>query len=142
MASDNAKLLVLSAMEAHCAARGDSLIISDGDVVGGFLHIDLDSPMPLFLYFSPDFPHELAGKCVRILHAIYGLKRANQLFSQEFTRVVVSAGFKQSVVEQQIYARSDPVDPGLKCVAALTVDDVLVISNSQHRSLWIFCLLL
>ena len=66
------------------------------------------------------------GKCVRILYAINGLKRANQLFSQEFTRVVVSAGLKQYVVEQQIYVRSDPVDPELKCVAAVTVDDVLV----------------
>ena len=114
-----------------CCSR-DSLIISDGDVVEGFLHIDLDSPMPLFLCFSPDFPHELAGKCVRILHDIYGLKRANQLFSLEFTRVVVSAGFKQSVVEQRIDVRSDPVDPGLKCVAAVIFNDVLVISYSQE----------
>ena len=64
VASDNAKLLVLSAMKAHCSSRGEPLIISDADVVGGFLHIDLDSPVPLYLWYSPDFPHPLAGKCV------------------------------------------------------------------------------
>ena len=132
VASDNAKLLVLSAMEAHCSSRDEPLIISDGDVVGGFLHIDLDSPVPLYLCFPPDFPHPLAGKCVRILHAIYGLKRANQLFSAEFTRVVESVGFRQSIVEKQVYIRSDPLDPGLKCVAAITVDDALMVSNSQE----------
>ena len=81
--------------------------------------------------FSTGFPHPLAGKCVRILHAIYGLKRANQLFSAEFTRVVESVGFRQSIVEKQVYIRSDPLDPGLKCVAAITVDDALMVSNSQ-----------
>ena len=80
-------------MEAHCSSRDEPLIISDCDVVGGFLHIDLDSPVPLYLCFPPDFPHPLAGKCVRILHAIYGLKRANQLFSAEFTRVVDSSHY-------------------------------------------------
>ena len=54
VASDNAKLLVLSAMEAHCSSRDEPLIISDCDVVGGFLHIDLDSPVPLYLCFPPE----------------------------------------------------------------------------------------
>jgi hypothetical protein len=141
VASDGAKLASLSAMQAHCSSRGEKLYISDGDVVGGFCHIDLNSPMPLYLHFPATFPHELAGRCVRILHAIYGLKVSNKLFSDEMTRILLGAGFTLSRVELQTYVRVDPMDPGKKCIVNMCVDDCLAISNVQAMILDLFAAL-
>ena len=99
VASDGAKLASISAMQSHCSRRGEQLYISDADVVGGFLHIMLNSPFPLYLHFPKTFPHALAGQCVRIVHAIYGLQVSNRLFSDEMTRVLQGAGFTRSRVE-------------------------------------------
>ena len=40
---DGPKVLAIAAMQAHCASRSERLYISDADVVGGFLHIPLNS---------------------------------------------------------------------------------------------------
>ena len=79
--SDPAKFYSIAAMQAHCERRNEVLCISDADVVGGFLHIPLNSPVRMFLHFPRNMPHPLAGKYLEIHHAIYGLQESNRLFS-------------------------------------------------------------
>ena len=128
--SDGAKYFSVAAMQAHCRSRGDDLLISDADVVGGFLHIPLHCPVPMFLRLPSNLPHPLAGRLLEIHHAIYGLRESNRLFNLEMSRVITQdAGFGPTADPQQ-FVQFDPVDPGIKCVANVTVDDVLILTNS------------
>ena len=130
--SDGAKMFAVASMQAYCEQRAEPLIISDADVVGGFLHIPLNPPVPMFLRLPVNLPHPLAGQLVEILHALYGLQESNRLFSVEMARVLVSdAGFLRSTVEPQAFVRFAPDAAGHKCIAVVTVDDVLVLSNDQ-----------
>ena len=130
--SDGAKMFSFAAMQAHCAMRGEDLIISDADVVGGFLHIPLNSPVPLFVRMPKSLPHPIAGKLVRILAAIYGLQESNRLFNLEMTRVIVQdAGFVCTQVESQVFIKCLKSDSGKKCITCVTVDDAVILSNEQ-----------
>jgi hypothetical protein len=127
---DGPKVLAIAAMQAHCTARSETLHISDADVVGGFLHIPLQSKVPMFLLLPSNLPHPLAGRYVEILHALYGLRESNQLFGREMTRILTEkAGFLPTAGDPQLFTKSDNKDPGLKCIASLTVDDVLILTN-------------
>jgi hypothetical protein len=127
--SDGAKYFAVAAMQAHCKSRGEDLLISDADVVGGFLHIPLDSPVPMFLRLPNNLPHPLAGRLLEIHHAIYGLRESNRLFNIEMSRVIMEdAGFVVSADPQQFVAFES--DPGRRCVVSVTVDDLLILSNS------------
>ena len=129
--SDGAKFLSIAAMQAYCEQRGEPLYISDADVVGGFLHIPLNAPMRMFLHLPRTLPHPLAGKYLEIFHAIYGLRESNRLFSLEMTRVITKeANFLSCPAEPQQFVCSSPGSSGLKCIASVTVDDVLVVTNS------------
>jgi hypothetical protein len=130
--SDGAKMFSLSAMQAHCSSRGEELIISDADVVGGFLHIPLNSPVPMFVRMPKNLPHPLAGKLVRILAAIYGLQESNRLFGLEFSRVIVEdAKFVCTSVEKQIFVKHSDQCFEKQCITCVTVDDAFVLSNDQ-----------
>ena len=75
--SDSAKFFSIALMQAHTESRGEQLYISDADVVGGFLHIPLNSPVPMFLRLPVDLPHPwmvstcrsfmLCMVCVRVI---------------------------------------------------------------------------
>ena len=127
---DGSKMLAISAMQAHFSSRGDVLHISDADVVGGFLHIPLKSSVPMYLLMPDNLPHALAGRYVLILHALYGLRESNQLFGKEMTRVLLSAGFVPTAGDLQLFVKFDKSDSGVRCLASLTVDDVLILTNS------------
>jgi hypothetical protein len=128
--SDGSKSFAIAAMQAHCTARGEELMISDADVVGGFLHIPLNAPVPMYLRLPKNLPHPLAGRLLEIHHAIYGLRESNRLFNIEMTRVLVEdAGFVASA-DPQLFVRSVPADPGLKCIVSVTVDDLLILTNT------------
>ena len=123
--SDGAKYMSVALMQAYCHSTRDSLLISDADVVGGFLHIPLNSPVPMFLRLPKNLPHP---------HALYGLRESNRLFSLEMSRVLVrDAGFTAGLAEPQQYTRSDPAHPSRKCIVSVTVDDLLILTN--HASL-------
>ena len=116
-------------MQAHCSSCSESSYISDADVVGGFLHIPLRSKVPMFLLLPDNLPHPLAGRYVEILHALYGLRESNQLFGREMTRILTEkAGFLPTPGDPQLFIKCDSKDPGLKCLASLTVDDVLILT--------------
>ena len=83
----------------------------------------------MYLHIPNNLPHKLAGKYLQIHHAIYGLQESNRLFSLEMTRVILSAGFVSCPSEPQQFILCDSVDPGLKCIASVTVDDVLIVTN-------------
>ena len=105
-------------------------MISDADVVGGFLHIPLNAPVPMYLRLPTNLPHPLAGRLLEIHHAIYGLRESNRLFNLEMTRVLLDdAGFS-ATVDPQLFVRSAVDDPGVKCVVSVTVDDLLILTNS------------
>jgi hypothetical protein len=131
--SDSAKFFSIALMQAHTESRGEELYISDADVVGGFLHIPLNSPVPMFLRLPNDLPHPLAGQYLQIFHALYGLRESNRLFSLEMTKVITGAGFVSCPSEPQQFVLVDSVDPGLKCIADVTVDDVLILTNVFHK---------
>jgi hypothetical protein len=99
VASDSARMFALSSMQAHCELRNERLIINTSDVRGGFLHVKLDSSVPMFLKLPLHFPHKLAGKLILIEGAIYGLPESNNLFGGEMSATIVSAGFKPTNVE-------------------------------------------
>ena len=122
--SDHAKFFIIALMQAYCASRQELFVISDCDVVGGFLHIPLNPPVPMFLRHPRALPHPLAGRCVRIL------RESNRLFSLEMSRVLVKAGFKPAPSEPQLFSRFDSRDSALRYYACVTVDDVLILTNS------------
>jgi hypothetical protein len=128
--SEGPKTLAIAAMQAHCQSRGEEFLISDADVVGGFLHIPLNSPVPMYLLLPDNLPHPLAGRYLLIHHAIYGLRESNRLFNLEMTRVIIEAGFVATNGDSQLFVKSDLLDPGIKCIACVTVDDVLILTNS------------
>ena len=129
--SDGGEYYAVAAMQAYCASRGEELHISDADVVGGFLHIPLVSFVPMFLNMPENLPHPLSGRYLEIKHAIYGLRESNRLFHLEMSRVLtVDAGFVASTVEPQQFIKYGPPGSGLKCIASVTVDDVLILTNS------------
>ena len=97
---------------------------------GGFLHIPLNPPVPMLLRLPRNLPHPLAGRCVRILHALYGLRESNRLFSLEMARILHGAGFLSTPSDPQLFYKFSPRDSALRCYACVTVDDVLVLTNS------------
>jgi hypothetical protein len=130
--SDGAKMFSLAAMQAHCELRHEPLIITDLDVVGGFLHIELNSPVPMFLRLPKNLPHPMAGRCVEILRAIYGLQESNRLFALEMARVITEdAGFVRTSVEAEQFVKFVGDDKDLKCIVSVTVDDNLAVANDQ-----------
>ena len=131
--NESSKMFCVAAMQAHCAKRQEDLIFSDADVVGVFLHIPLNSPVPLYLKLPKNLPHPLAGKLIRVLGAIYGLQESNRLFSNEMTRTIVEdAGFTCTNVDKQVFIKQSKADPGLKCITCITVDDAAALSNHQE----------
>ena len=124
--SDPAKFLSIAIMQPNCARRGETLYISDADVVGGFLHIPLN-PVLMFLHLPPTLPHLLVGVYLRVHHAIYGFQESNRLFSREMNRVTVEdAQFESCLAEPQQFGSPDR---GLKCIANVTADDNLILTN-------------
>ena len=133
--------MLVALMQAYCQSRSESLLISDADVVGGFLHIPLNSPVPMFLRLPKHLPHPLAGKLLEIHHALYGLHESNRLFSPEMSRVLTQdAGYVAGLAEPQQYSRVDAKHPSRKCIVSVTVDDLLIITNhpSMRDSLLTF----
>jgi hypothetical protein len=131
VSSDGDKMFTLAAMQAHCQGLGDKMNMRDFDVVGGFLRIKRTSSVRLFLRLPIDMPHELAGKYVEILGALYGLRESNRLFALEACKVVKSAGFKQSIVSPCSFVAFDPGDVNKKCVVNTHVDDFRSLDNSS-----------
>ena len=130
--NDGSKMFCVAAMQAHCEKRQEDLIISDADVVGGFLHIPLNSPLLLYLKLLKNLPHPLARQFVRVLGAINGLQESSRLFAKEYSRTIVEdAGFKYASIEKQVFVKQMDGDPGKKCIVAVTVDDALIVSNCQ-----------
>jgi len=122
----------LAAMQAHCELRKEPLILSDFDVVGGFLHIPLNSPVPMYLRLPKNLPHPMAGRCVEILRAIYGLQESNRLFALEIARVITEdAGFTCTSVEAEQFVKFADGDKDRKCIVSVTVDDNLAVANEQ-----------
>ena len=118
------KMFGLAMMQAHSEATGIPLNLSAFDVVGGFLHIKRTSTLRLFLLIPHNLPHPLAGLYVEILGALYGLRESNQLFAAEITRVCRSAGFLPTASSPMTFVCTDLVDPRLKSVASVHVDDI------------------
>ena len=124
------RTLAIAAMQAHCASRSEVLMISDADVVGGLLQIPLKSIRPMYLLLLANLPHRLAGHYVLILHALYGLRESNQLFGAEMSRVLTDvAGSSPTHGDPQLFVKSHSHESGHRCIASLTVDDVLILNN-------------
>jgi len=104
------KVLAIAAMQAHC---------------------QLNSPVPMYLLLPGNLPHPLAGRYLIIQHAIYGLRESNRLFNLEMTRVITDvASFVPTHGDSQLFVKTDLLNSGLKFIASVTVDDVLILSNS------------
>ena len=86
--------------------------------------------MPILLRLPRALPHPLVGRFVRILHALYGLLESSRFFSLEITRILMRAGFASATSELQLFSRFASGYSSLHCYACVTVDDVLIISNS------------
>ena len=67
---------------------------------------------------------------MRILHALYGLRESNRLFSLEMASILIAAGFLSTPSDPQLFYKFSPRDSGLRCYACVTIDDVLVLTNS------------
>jgi hypothetical protein len=130
--SDSDKMFCLAAMQAHCEQRNEFLNICDIDVVGAFLRIQRPAGSTrLFLRFPKNFPHVvLAGMCLEVFGALYGLLESNRLFDLELTRVFIEdAGFKNDISSPRTFVKFSPVDPQLKCIANTHVDDIRTLDN-------------
>ena len=121
-------------MQAYCRSTRDSLLISDADVVDGFLRIPLNSPVPIVLRLPKTLPYPIAGELFEIPHALYSLRESNRLFTLTRSRVFVrDAGFTACHAEPKHYTRSNPCHLSLKCIVSVTLDDLLILAN--HKSL-------
>lgn len=132
-ASDADKFFSLAYMQAYCKRTGEALILSDFDVVGGFLRVRRKSAVRLFLQFPSNFPvAEYAGKYVEVFGALYGLKESNRLFAEEMHHVLTAAGFRRAGTGTGLYFKRDPggANPKSLCLVSVHVDDLRAASSS------------
>ena len=125
--ADESKLLLVASFQAASLQDGLPLMLSDFDVPGAFLNIDLKSPRQILIHLPKDLPHPLAGTTCEVLKALYGLKQSNHLFSLDMTESFLSAGFHPTPSDPCIFIRTDPENPSLRCGVSMTVDDGLVV---------------
>ena len=136
VSSDGDKSFALAAMQAHCNIRGERLIISDADVHDAFPQIARPSDsVRLWIKFPKNLPHSLAGSYLEIKGALPGLTESNRLFDLELARVLIEdAGFQNHMSSPRTFVKSDPLDPGLKCIINTHVDDLRFVHNTSTLS--------
>ena len=125
--ADESKLLLVASFQAAALQDELPLRLSDFDVPGAFLNIDLKSPRQIPILLPKDLPHPLAGKTCEVLKALYGLKQSNHLFTLDMTMTFLFTGFHPTPPDLCNFVRTDSVNPSLCCGVSMTVDDGLVV---------------
>ena len=133
---DGDKAFALSAMQAHCTSRGETLNLSDADVHDAFSQVKRPAgSVPLFLRLPKNFPHPLAGYCIEVLGALPGLTESNRLFDLELARVLIEeAGFINDISSPRMFVKCDAADPHRKCIISTHVDDMRLLDNLPQLS--------
>jgi len=110
------------------------LCMSDFDVPGAFLNIELDKtscPRPIVMKIQEDLPHPLAGKWVLIKKGVYGLKQSNNLFELDIRKQFHKAGFLPLESDPCLYMKVNLLDPSKKWFVSMHVDDGQAIYNDR-----------
>jgi len=130
------KQFVLAMMVGHCNQRGDKLNLSTTDVVGAFPRVLRPPNSPrIFLRLPANLPHPWAGGFVEIKGALYGLKESSRLFQIEMIKVFLSADFTPVPSSPMTFLAVDALDPNLRAISSLVVDDVRTLDNCPSLTL-------
>jgi hypothetical protein len=133
---DGCKLAMLAAYHAAAVQnkKVDSLVVSDFDINGAFLHEPLtpeNSPRQIVMILPDAIPHPLAGCWVELQRAVYGLKQSNAVFDAGLKATLATAGFLPTAADPRIFVKIHPTDSSLSCAVAMHVDDGLICSTHQ-----------
>jgi hypothetical protein len=128
--------VAIAAFHADAVKNGyvRELCMSDFDVPGAFLNIELDKtscPRPIVMRIQDDLPHPLAGKWVLIKKGVYGLKQSNNLFELDIRKQFHAAGFLPLESDPCLYMKVNLLDPSKKCIVSMHVDDGQAIYNDR-----------
>ena len=101
--------LVCAAFMAQVILDGklEEFFCNSFDVEGAYLHIDYEEPQRVFCQFPETFRGELKGKLMRVLKAMYGLKKSGLLFERELDKCLKEAGLEPLPSDRSIYVIKD-----------------------------------
>src|SRR5437773_1843800 len=92
------------------------------DVTNAFLNSILDKTV--YCKFPDGFAQ--LGKCLKLLHALYGLCRTPQLWQQEFSSTLKKLGLRQIEEEYCLFTDNNGI------FLLFYVDDILLLSCKDH----------
>ena len=133
---ENTTKVAIAAFHADAVKNGyvKELCMSDFDVPGAFLNIELDKtsrPRPIVMKIQEDLPHPLAGKWVLIKKGVYGLKQSNNLFELDIRKQFLAAGYLPLESDPCLYMKVNLLDPSKICVVSMHVADGQSIYNDR-----------
>jgi len=131
--SDDDNIFVLAAMQAYAESRGEKIGIKMFDIGGAFCRVKRTSSLRLFLELPPNLPHPLAGCCLEVFAALYGLKESNRMFSIDVQKCLVQNGFVPCVASPSTFHVSDDVDPAKKAFITTHVDDFRSVDSNAPQ---------
>ena len=119
------------------AALNDLKILA-GDVQNAYLN----APTKEKVWFRAglEFGSELAGKPVKIVRALYGLKSSGARWRDHMAGTLRDAGFKSCLADPDIWMKRNRKPDGMEYweYVLVYVDDVLVISHDPGKVMKIF----
>jgi transposase InsO family protein len=93
------------------------------DVKNAFPHTDLDE----VVYCHCPEGFEVPGKCLLLLKALYGLRRAPRLWQKKFTAKLVELGLKRVSEEPCLYMND-------YLFLIFFIDDIIILSHKENAS--------
>ncbi|CRG92922.1 hypothetical protein PISL3812_10003 [Talaromyces islandicus] len=92
------------------------------DAINAFLNSFLDEIV--YIHFPDGF--KVPGKCLKLIRALYGLKRAPRLWQKELSRQIKKYGFEPVNEDECLF-----VTNGM--ILMFFVDDIIVVYNRQYK---------
>ena len=109
-------------------AASYDLDIQQMDVSRAFLN----SPIDKEIYVLPPIHHGYGNKVFKLKKAIPGLKQSGMLWHKEIDKTLTETGLAGLKADPCVYTNTRPLDDPDFIAILLTVDDLMIISQSQE----------